>query len=295
MGKIKNRPKKILSILSVIFAVLLFIGSAGVLHSWFKDSSENNFDATSSNTHQTIEVPDNPQPDEPELIIDSVFANNSWETIASVFKAGKASEYWQLGDTKPIELSDGYTYHVQIVDMTIGRYAYTDGSGRSNGVLQFVECLSTPHIFNNDNNNIGGWAESDCKNWINTAVFAELPEDLQSVISEVYIYSGVGNGTSSGISTSENKLFVPAEFEIIGGRRSSIGSSEGAPQFGYWAKHNTPTERIKVRIDTSEVVAWALRSPYAGYLSYFCIVDGGGNLTDGVASTAHSICPCFAL
>ena len=248
-----------------------------------------------------IVTPDNPKEETPAVetpadTIDAVFANNSWETIARVFKAGKASEYWNLGDTKEIELSDGYTYEVQIVDMTPNRYALSDGTGYSNGVLQFVQCLATNYQMNSEATNVGGFAESDMHIVLNTTVYSQLPDDLKAVISKVSVASGIGNYTIEETSESDNKLFLASEYEIFGEQNLSIGVSEGVPPFGYWALHNSTADLVKIKINNGySAIWWWLRSPASGQLYHFCAVGVNGSaIINNANHPDGAVCPCFA-
>ena len=210
-----------------------------------------------------------------------------------MFKAGLADRYWNLGDTKEIELSDGYTYEVQIVDMTPNRYALSDGTGYSNGVLQFVKCLATDRLINSTNTNVGGWADCEIRTVLNTTVYNQLPADLKAVISEVSVEGGIGNGSTSGTTASDNKLFLASEYEIFGVKKYSIGASEGLSQFGYFLSNQSAC--IKTKINSSYFCWWWLRSPRTGSTDLFCVV-----LTNGVFgfTDAHDlggVCPCFAI
>lgn len=46
---------------------------------------------------------------ESTLTVDPVLENNSWKTIAEVWKAGKILDYWSVGDTKTDVGIDGVT------------------------------------------------------------------------------------------------------------------------------------------------------------------------------------------
>lgn len=271
----QNRKKRILGIFGILLSILLLIGSVGALFSVFRNK-DNEEDLPYSSS------------------VSTVFAENSWKTIAKVFKAGVADRYWNLGDTKEIELSDGYTYEVQIVDMTPNRYALSDGTGYSNGVLQFVQCLSTTYQMNSSATNAGGYAECSGRVELNTTIYNQLPNDLKAVIPEVSVASGIGGGTTSGISESNNKLFIPSEYEIFGERTLSIGDSEGSPQFGYYSLPNST--RIKTKVGSDSSAHWWLRSPYSGYSAHFCAVRGENGNVSGLQAdyTSISVCPCFA-
>lgn len=222
--------------------------------------------------------------------------NNSWKTISRVVNDGRASEFWSVGDSKKVTLSDGYTYDMQIVDMTPGRYERVDG-GRSNVVFQFVQLLDTSRQMNPSNTNDGGWVVCAMRTALNTTVYNQLPADLKAVISEVSVESGIGNSTTSGTTASDNKLFLASEYEIFGAKTYSIGASEGSPQFGYWALHNSNADRIKTKINSTSAQYWWLRSPRSGISTDtdFCGVDVYGSADYGIASRSGGVCPCFAI
>ena len=275
MNYSKSRKKRIFGIFGIILSVFLLIGSVGALFSVFRNR-EDEYYSYSSN-------------------ISTTFSENSWKTIAKVFKSGKAAKYWNLGDTKEIELGDGYTYEVQIVDMLPRRYALSDGTGYSNGVLQFVKCLATKYAMNEENTNIGGFSDCVLRIELNTTVYDLLPDDLKSVISEVSVASGIGNSTISGTSDSDNKLFLASEYEIFGENINSIGTPEGSPQFGYWMLHNSDADHIKTRIDDTSATFWWLRSAFSPNSTDFCGVVTSGSSNSSGAYFLRGVCPCFAL
>lgn len=225
--------------------------------------------------------------------VDPVFNNNSWAVIRKVFREGNAPTYWSLGDIKQVNLTDGYTYGVQIVDMTAGRYLLSNGGGSSNGVLQFVKCTPTSRQMNSSNTNAGGWAECAMRTYLNSTLYNQFPEDLKAVISEVSVASSIGS--SDEITTSDNKLFLASEYEIFGSKSGSVGASEGSPQYGYWALHNSNAARVKVKVNSDTAQIWWLRSPYSGNSNYFCFVYSNGFAGNYIANGSYAVCPCFAI
>lgn len=272
-------------ILFVLVAVLCWSTFAGLFHTKPQQGSNN------TNTQQTSDVPDNPPPEEPELIIDPVLENNSWETIKAAFRAGVASDYWQVGDTKTIDVADGYTYTVRISDMAEGRYAYSDGSGYSNNVFEFVECMATTRPMNSTATNVGGFAECELRTELNTTILGLLPADLQVVIAAVSVDSTIGGG-SDEVSFSDNKLFLASEEEIFG----TTTYSKSVPiQFGYWVLHDSNAEHIKIPINGTSNCGWHLRSPHLASSKEFCVVSRYGGIGYNNADSLYNICPFFCL
>lgn len=281
MEKIKRRNRKIGGILGIILAVFIFIGSVGALFSVFRNREDEYYSYSSGKTTVSSNI-------------STTFSENSWETIAKVFKSGRAYEYWNLGDIKEIELGDGYTYEVQIVDLTPNRYEFSDGSGYSNGVLQFVKCFATEYQMNSSATNVGGYSDCILRIELNTTIYDLFPDDLKNVIPEVLIASGIGDSTQSGTSYSNNKLFLASEFEVFGSRIFSIGSLEGFRQFGYYDRNNIVSERIKTSVNELSS-SWWLRSSVSGYATHFCFVNADGTALCDYANASYGVCPCFAL
>ena len=226
----------------------------------------------------------------------SVFTSASWDFIRQQVRGGTASDYFAVGDTKVVTLTNNTKMIVRIVDMTTGRYDFADGSNnKSNMVIEFVECFADTAKMNATATNVGGWANSAMRSTTTPACLALLPQDMQDAMSEVLVLSGTGNGTASGTSSSANKLFLPCEWEIFGAKTNSIGSSEAGSggQFSYYVTHNTATDRIKYRAGAT--AAWWLRSPYSGSNNYFCGVGYSGNASYGSANVANGVALVFAI
>ena len=151
---------------------------------------------------------------------------------------------------------------------------------------------------NSTNTNVGGFAECAMRTALNTTVYNQLPDDLKAIISEVSVASGIGNSTTSGTTASDNKLFLASEYEIFGAKTYSIGTSEGSPQFGYWALHNSNADRVKTKINSTSAQYWWfwwLRSPYSGNSTFFCGVSNSGFANFNGSNYLSGVCPCFAI
>lgn len=238
-----------------------------------------------------------------------VFGDNSWVMIRQAFRKGLASGLWAVGDQKEVTLGDGNTYHIRIADMQSGRYNLTDGSGTTNGVLEFVECLPTSYPINSSQvtdgdvtaYTAGGWAMCQMKNTtLDVTVWGLLPDDMKNAISEItlneYSYS------SPSPRESTNKLFLPAETEIFMNRHfSAEGDQTGCVKynrFDYYASATTDNMsplREKHRLGITSTIEWWLRSPYAGSNNMFCRVSNEGSNAMSPANYSNGVAPCFAI
>lgn len=223
--------------------------------------------------------------------IPPLFQTMSWSEIRNAVRNGTASNYFAVGDTRTVTLTDNTTMTVRIADMTTGRYDFADNSGnKSNMVIEFVECFANTAPMNEANTNAGGWASSYMRSTTMASCLALLPQDMQDAMSEVLVLSSIGN-RSSDISSSANKLFLPCETEISTLNFSKIGESS-IGMFSYYNTYNSPDCKIK-RINGS-ATAWWLRSP-AGQVTRFVSVNNVGNLGTTDASGDRGVSPVFAI
>jgi uncharacterized repeat protein (TIGR02543 family) len=121
----------------------------------------------------------------------------SWDMIKRVADVGLASSYWSVGDEKAVTI-DGVVYTLQIYDFNHDEL--TSGSGNA-GITFGLKEVMPKRVMNATAINTGGWAESDMRAYLNgvttdnqasdyssSSLYSSLPDDLQSVISEVNKY-----------------------------------------------------------------------------------------------------------
>lgn len=238
----------------------------------------------------------------------------SWEEIATIFKTKTRADIknkigWNVGDTKTIISKSGKQYTIRIVDMNPNRYDYSDKSGYTKVVFDFVECISLNNTSKfkmnstqkNECYNGGGFKLSDIRNIYLPDILSDLPDDMQSSISEVDVLSGVGSGTTSGISISSNKLFLPSETEIGFFTTFSIGRKENPSVdeigfFDYYEQRPYGNNvQVKKSIENDTAITWWLRSPCSKSSDDFCAVNVNGKPTKTQANVDCGISPFFTI
>lgn len=229
-----------------------------------------------------------------------VMADNEWADIFDAFKNDSAPDTWQVGDTKPLTLLDGTTYTIRLCDKQAGRYQYSDGSGSSKAVFEFVELVKLGSTItfrmNYSNTNANGWASSYMRGTTIPNFETFLPEDILAAIGRVNVLSGKGSSTTSGTASSANKLFVPAEMEMFSSRTYSIGSAEcPLGQFDYYKAHNTNADRIKKQLGSTSGSTYWLRSPNSGDPYCFSAVYYDGSASYAAAPASYGIPLIFAV
>lgn len=230
----------------------------------------------------------------------------SWEKIREIVLTGNASKYWNIGDTKSITSKSGKTYTIRLTDLQDGRYEYSDGSGSSKAVFEFVECYNLNNTIgyrmNSTATNAGGWAVSEMRSQTMPMILADLPDDMVAVMSQVKVLSGIGDKNKTDTSSSNNTLFIPATIELFDNKEDSIGLAESPlGQFDYYKANNIGSARIKYVVGETTMIPskaklyWN-RSPYAYGSNAFCGVEqlGDWDLSDANYSN-FAIAPIFAI
>ena len=224
----------------------------------------------------------------------SNFADNTWDQIAVAISLGLHRTMWPItpGSTvsKPITLTNGTVVNVRLADSTADRYEFSDGSGYSQGVLEFDVCIPTAYYMNSTNTNAGGWPASYMHNTVMPIVYNMLPNDLKSKVIQVKKGSTAGNSSSSMVY-ADDYCFLPSASEIF----SSLGIyayNEG-PIYQYY-NGVASSVRIKQRSGSNSI--WWLASPYISNSTNFCNVFTDGSLHANGASLdygAVSVCFCI--
>lgn len=185
----------------------------------------------------------------------------TWEFIAQASAEGKASEYWNIGDTKTV-VTEKCTYTVAIVAfdqdttsefdmaawkyktigitfMTLNNYHTTVRYGPSSGYGQWDLSLIRSQVCNNN-------------------LLAELPADLQAVLKSVRHVCYYNGRVDAEV---EDKVFIPSLSELGLG-----GPNEGA-MYPYYAD----AENLK---NTYANGYWTRTKYQAGYNSYYVTAAG---------------------
>ena len=217
------------------------------------------------------------------------FNANSWAVIKSVIQSGNAGQYWTVKQVKEIEV-EGKTYGVRLADLQIGRYDYSNGTRKSNGVLEFVE-LPFKSVMNSTSTNKGGWGSAKLMTDLNSTFLAKLPMELQSLLEEVVRPCADGGSSNyTGIINVNNKLFLSSMQERGYTSTSYFYPGEGTVWDCYVGASNS--DRIKY-YDGTATFYWSV-SPNPSYTYYFSGTNSNGSSSNISAINSYGVCPCFA-
>ena len=212
----------------------------------------------------------------PTLPAKAAFNDMSWADIATVSEAGKAPEYFNVGDEKELTIGSE-TYHVQILGFA--HDDKSDGTGKAGITVGLKEMMTTTHVMNSSGSNAGGWENSEMRTYVNGNVYDNLSQEVKDVIKPVNKLTSEGN-KSTNITTTSDKLFLLSEVEIFGSTTYSA-SGEGS-QYQYFADGGS-----KIKYKSGSSSCWWERSPRVSCTGSFCYVINGGsanfNFADGTS------------
>ena len=239
-------------------------------------------------------------------IIRSVsFSADSWDTIKQVAQTGNASNYYNIGDTKEIDMGELGTHTVRIANMSTPSECSTEGFSQTacGFVIEFADILTT-HAMNSEASNTGGWPASEMRTYLNDTIYNSLPQDLKNAIIETKVISG-HNGTESSNYSSTDKLYLLSSHEVwvdIDGD-SSKGidyydtSYSMTRQLDYYEENNVTSSNYSATIKKYNDSAnyWWLRSADLDSSFSFARVSYTGS-HDGMSSWgANGVSPAFRI
>ena len=211
------------------------------------------------------------------LVLDAIFANNSWEAIIAACQRGNVPDSWAVGDSKTMTIN-GTDYQIDIIGKN--HDTYTAG-GTAPLTFQMHDCYGTKYQMNSSNTNSGGWTSCAMRSTHLPAILALMPTEVQNGIREVNKLTSAGS-QSATINTTADKLFLLSEVEIFGSTTYSA-AGEGT-QYDYYKAGNS-----KVKKRNGSAAYWWERSPSAGGSTRFCRVDSNGSAKYNRADSSYGV------
>ena len=132
---------------------------------------------------------------------------------------------------------------------------------------------------NEESTNLGGWAESSMREFLNESVFYCMPTELIDVIKPVVKYSDGGYDNSELVETEDFVWLASyTEVNLVDGMYNV--QDQGSP---YDSVFVDKTSRKKYRADGVTTSGWWLRSSYYSMSSssmFWRVTDSGGSYGD---------------
>lgn len=214
------------------------------------------------------------------LMIDPVFANNSWAAIIKACQEKQVPDTWNVGDSCDMTIGKT-TYAIDIIGKN--HDDYTDGSGKAPLTFQMHTTYATQYKMNGAETNSCGWVNSLVRTYNAFPKLKQvMPAEVVAAMKAVTKKTSAGSASAT-IDTTQDTLFLLSEIEVQGTRTHSY-VGEGT-QYEYY---KTPSNRTKNR-------AWYLRSPRVNSQTCFCRTGWKGEADWSVASNEDGIAAawCF--
>ena len=256
--------------------------------------------------------------------------NYTWEEIRTISDAGKASEYFKVGDKKTIVINGNLgvltvsKLNVDVFIIGINHNSDREGDRRihfqigkiSNTLIAFVDSKynydGTSGLYfkmNYNNTNAGGWSGCSMRdtllgnsgtptNPITRSVMSALPSDLRAVMKSVTKYSdntGGGSDNASYVTATNDYLFLLSEYEYLGVRTYANSAEKNyQAQYEYYKAGNSARHmKHNDRVYSASVVN--CRSVNATQNNQFCALSTDGTYSSTQAIYSRGISPAFCV
>ena len=215
--------------------------------------------------------------------VSSTLKDNDWATIKAVIQAGKVAEAgWETGDLTPSFTINGSTKQARIVDINGNKVTFmlTSSIGSHN-----MNAASADYP---DGDNIGGYADSEMKVWLDETVYNSLDADLKAVISPATITCADGYNSPNGTKSATCYLFLPSIKEV--GLNNDISG-----WYSYMTAIEAEGETFDWFAEGGCIDRWFwLRSPRSNYVTLFFGYGNGSGSYD-TAHRSYSVYPAFVI
>ena len=230
---------------------------------------------------------------------------NDWNTIKEIAKAiSKASDSINANTTGSVYVNNGNKWAYKITPgntITVNNYVYAVmgfnnfaltnqnnyGGTHTTAGLTFgtVNCVGTKYKMNSRDTNSNGWG--NCL--MRTSTMSTLKSGMPATLAQVKV--PYVNRDQSTILYSDDYMFLPAEKEVAGTRKSSPTAEANAlTQFAYYKNGGSKSKTLN-----GSATSWWLRSVNYDSIYGFCIVNAPGTLGSDLASELKGTAPCFCV
>ncbi len=216
--------------------------------------------------------------------VDPILENNTWETISKVAKKGKASEYWNIGDTKTF-MFQTKVCHAQIIGFDHDDVSDPTSYGREKAgiTFQLVELPAAEIYMNSSGNGTNSYVDSSLHGTLVSYFNSYIDSEAKSFIVTV---NKDYEPTYSTTAVSAENLFLLSEAEYAGAK--SLAANIIGTQYAFWAAGNS---LIKYKVGTGTVYSHWTRSRGAKSTNKFVYVKSDGSFASYSSSASTNCCP----
>ena len=245
----------------------------------------------------------------------------TWAEIQQAVQAGKASQYWNVGDRKAIILNGtvgrrtfsnqtiycyilGFNHNAELegnntIHFHVGFDALTDGNHIAFCDSKYGDYGSDiAYRMKTSSSNYKGWSGSYMRSTIVPQFKNALPQELQNVLKAVNKYTDNGSQNehyySEDVTATQDKIFLLSEYEVKGYQYNANRYEQNSQlQYDYFKDGN---DKIMYKdTSTSTKCAYWLRSPYYLDARTYCILSSNGASDYTIADDSFGFAPAFVV
>lgn len=179
----------------------------------------------------------------------------------------------------PVALSDGtVTADVEIIAHNHDSLA--DGTGLAPLTFFCVDLPQIQHAMNQNKGNVGGWKDSDMREFVNNDLLNALPSQLTAIIKPVTKLSDGGSNNKTIVETTDNCWIASAE--EVGLTLGNSGVSGQGKLYDSIFSSDKDTRKKYITDDTSAGGWWTRSSYYSQNNSslFYRVTTNGTSYTD---------------
>ena len=210
--------------------------------------------------------------------VDLAQDKTTWRGIQNILEAHKEAELLEIGDELTVTIGGvEYTYQVGAIDLY-----------EAHEVIFVPKTCVGARQHHTSNTNAGGWAQSDIRAYLNGAFKEGLPTEIRDNLKVISFKSSAG-GQSSAITTTDDYVWLPREYEIFGGTTYAAATeAQYCRQYPIFA-----TAAQRIRTNNGVAADWWEASAHVSGSTTFCFVYTDGSADNHGAGYSIGLVPCF--
>lgn len=228
---------------------------------------------------------------------DSAYTLN--EMLGIVKLANDPSDYVAIGDKIKFTDQLNSSWFDEEITFTVCSFGHYKKTGSTEfAKISFMQdfLLKQGHRMNATNTNIGGYATSEMRTWLNGTFINILPKLIKGMCTDVDVISSIGDARHSWSTSENNKIYLASYTELgygaISPYKEEIDDGANEKQFPIFTDN---ASRIRGRFNRPDTANyWWLRSPNSSSSTYFGFVSYYGTYGSNNANLALGVVVGFS-
>lgn len=219
---------------------------------------------------------------------------DTWEFISQRGKDGTHREFYDLRETKDIELTGIGTMTVEIADFDHEALDTSTTPKRAPFSFLTKDLLYSRYQMNTTATNLNGFNSSALKVTLNSTVWNSMPTELRQKLRSVVKRYGQG-GSSGSVTEYTYTIWIPTEYEMFGVAKYSPEAEAVKPYRPYPIFTDDESRIKRMNNGGGGKGEYWLASPLKSDASSFCYIMSNGKGSNAGAAASNGVCFGFAV